>query len=256
MLLLASFTWETPRMSINLIESEHRTEKSLRSTFVSVAVHACIISLAVYASANAAEVRVTSPTDTVTVFYPQTAAEPSDGPSRPIERRAPRDPGRVPGLPRSPITLSNDVPLSLPPIDSNPFVIDDGHELFGSSTQNDGPASGPKVECFADCGRIPYAYPANEVEKPAMPRNGNPSPKYPSLLESSRVEGAVLVQFVVDTLGVADMSTFKVLDATNDLFAESTRATLSKWRFYPAEAGGRKVKQIVQLPLKFVAPHR
>jgi hypothetical protein len=31
---------------------------------------------------------------------------------------------------------------------------------------------------------------------------------------------------------------------------------LPKWRFYPAEAAGRKVKQIVQLPLKFVAPSR
>ena len=243
-------------MSINLIESEHRTEKSLRSTFVSVAVHACIISLAAYASASAGEVLVTSPIDTVTVIYPRTATRPNDAPSHPIERSASRDPGRVPGLPRSPITLSNDVPISLPPIDSSPFVIDDGHALFGSSTQNDGPATGPKGECFADCGRIPYAYPADEVEKPAMPRSGNPSPKYPSVLESSRVEGAVLVQFVVDTLGVADMSTFKVLDATNDLFAESTRATLSKWRFYPAEASGRKVRQFVQLPLKFVATRR
>jgi len=26
------------------------------------------------------------------------------------------------------------------------------------------------------------------------------------------------------------------------------------WRFYPAEAGGHKVKQYVQLPIRFQAP--
>ena len=52
-----------------------------------------------------------------------------------------------------------------------------------------------------------------QVEKPALPREGNPNPKYPSMLESSRVEGEVLAQFVVDTSGKADMSTFKVLSS-------------------------------------------
>ena len=94
-----------------------------------------------------------------------------------------------------------------------------------------------------------------QVEKPALPREGNPNPKYPSMLESSRVEGEVLAQFVVDTMGKADMSTYKVLQASNDLFASSLKTTLPQWRFYPAEAGGHKVKQIVQLPLKFVAPN-
>ena len=60
---------------------------------------------------------------------------------------------------------------------------------------------------------------------------------------------------VVDTMGKADMSTYKVLQASNDLFASSLKTTLPQWRFYPAEAGGHKVKQIVQLPLKFVAPN-
>jgi periplasmic protein TonB len=89
-----------------------------------------------------------------------------------------------------------------------------------------------------------------------MARDDNPIPNYPSLLESSRIQGTVLVQFVVDTLGRADMQSFKVLQSSNELFVQSLRAALPKWRFYSAEAGGRKVKQIVQLPLKFVAPSR
>src|SRR5947209_18496166 len=70
MLLLVSFTWETPRMPINLIESERRAQKSLRGTFVSVAVHASLITLAVYATANAGQLKVSTPADTVITFYP------------------------------------------------------------------------------------------------------------------------------------------------------------------------------------------
>ena len=52
-LLLVSFTWETPRMSINLIESEQRCTQMLGAKlFVSVAVHASLITLAVYATAQ------------------------------------------------------------------------------------------------------------------------------------------------------------------------------------------------------------
>ena len=64
------------------------------------------------------------------------------------------------------------------------------------------------------------------------------------------------MQFVVDTLGRVDMSTFRVLDSSNELFVRAFVEMLPKWRFYPAEAGGRKVKQLVQLPLKFVAQHQ
>lgn len=42
----------------------------------------------------------------------------------------------------------------------------------------------------------------------------------------------------------------------NELFVRALAETLPDWRFSPAEAGGRKVKQVVQLPLKFVARHQ
>jgi hypothetical protein len=90
--LLVSFTWETPRMSIDLIESERRSPKALGGTFVSVALHAALISLAVYATANAGEVAVTMPADTVTVFYPpqrKEPAHPDNGSARPSHPAVP-----------------------------------------------------------------------------------------------------------------------------------------------------------------------
>jgi outer membrane biosynthesis protein TonB len=247
--LLVSFTWETPRMSIDLIESGRRSPKALGGTFVSVALHAALISLAVYATANAGEVAVTVPADTVTMFYPpqrKVPAHPDKGSARPSHPA-------VPDFPREPVLQPPiDVPDKLPPIDASagtlpPESLFPTRDVPGSGTGRAGSRTEP------DSGEPMLAF---QVDKPAMGRDGNAIPGYPSLLESSHVEGSVLVQFVVDTLGHADMQSFKVLEASNDLFAQSVESALPKWRFYPAEARGRKVKQIVQLPLKFVAPRR
>jgi periplasmic protein TonB len=71
------------------------------------------------------------------------------------------------------------------------------------------------------------------------------------MLRSANVEGEVLAQFVVDTTGRADMSTFKILKSSHDLFTNSVRSVLPNMRFYAAEIGGRKVKQLVQMPFQF-----
>ncbi len=81
-----------------------------------------------------------------------------------------------------------------------------------------------------------------------------PRPRYPEQLRGAGVSGRVIAQFVVDTLGKAEMNTFKVLKASNDLFVGSVKSVLPQMKFYPAEAGGRKVKQLVQMPFKFTAP--
>lgn len=250
--LLVSFTWETPRMSINLIESERRSQGSLGGTLVSIALHASLISLAVYSTAKAGEASVRVPIDTVTVFYPP---QPKKPPRTPVTRTTPAQPSHppAPSLPREPVPRAPvDIPDKLPSIDSSIGTTIPAESLFDGGLANTrehgaGSATG------SDSGEPMLA---SQVDKPVMARDGNPNPKYPSLLESSRTEGSVLVQFVVDTLGRAEMNSFKVLDASNDRFAQSLRSTLPKWRFYPAEAGGRKVKQIVQLPLRFVAPSR
>jgi periplasmic protein TonB len=247
--LHVSFTWETPRMSIDLIESGRASQRSLGGTLVSIALHASLITLAVYATAKAGEVAVTVPIDTVTVFYPPQPKKHAGESRSPAHPNAPS----TPAFPREPVPAPViDIPDKLPPIDSSAGRIP-AESLF---VNRDSPGSGKGGAgslTGSDSGEPMFAY---EVDKPAMARDGNPIPKYPTLLESSHVEGSVLVQFVVDTLGRAEMRSFKVLESANELFVQSLLTALPKWRFYPAEAGGRKVKQIVQLPLEFVAPRR
>ena len=95
------------------------------------------------------------------------------------------------------------------------------------------------------------AYFEFQVERAASPQPGNVAPRYPDSLRVARVEGEVLAQFVVDTLGRPDMATFKVIKSTHDLFTNTVKASLPNMLFYPAEVGGRKVKQLIQMPFEF-----
>jgi protein TonB len=90
-----------------------------------------------------------------------------------------------------------------------------------------------------------------QVEKQVAAYPGNTAPRYPDMLRSANVEGEVLAQFTVDTTGRAEMATFRVLKSTHDLFTNAVKAQLPNMKFYPAEVGGKKVKQLVQMPFQF-----
>jgi TonB family protein len=121
---------------------------------------------------------------------------------------------------------------------------------FACSLQSDN-ATGPKPS------QLPVRVTDNQnffefqVEKTAQLVPGTPGPQYPDQLKASKTEGGVFVQFVVDTSGTADMRTLKVLKSSDELFTTSVRNAIPTMRFSPAEVGGRKVKQLVQMPFQF-----
>jgi TonB family protein len=100
------------------------------------------------------------------------------------------------------------------------------------------------------------AYLEYQVEQPVIAANGNRVPVYPASLEKAHVSGQVLVQFVVNTDGSADMASFKVLKSSHALFTQSVKDALSSMRFVPAEVGGKKVRQLVQMPFGFKVPEK
>jgi TonB family protein len=77
------------------------------------------------------------------------------------------------------------------------------------------------------------------------------APRYPDALRSAGIEGEVSAQYVVDTLGMVDAGTLKILSSTDPAFTEAVRASLPSVRFSPAEVDGRKVKQLVSMPYVF-----
>lgn len=55
---------------------------------------------------------------------------------------------------------------------------------------------------------------------------------------------AVKVDVVVDTLGRADMKTFKVVESSHPWLAQNLKATMPSWRFRAARLAGCKVPRI------------
>jgi TonB family protein len=113
---------------------------------------------------------------------------------------------------------------------------------WSSTGRNPNTSGVPKVK-----GPVYFEF---QVEKPAAP-TGNAHPIYPAVLHAAKVEASVVAQFVVLEDGSVDMDTFKIVRSTQDLFAASARQFVMRARFTPAEIGGKKVRELVQLPIEF-----
>ena len=106
-------------------------------------------------------------------------------------------------------------------------------------------------EFVVDVQQEEPAYFEFQVMTPVRALPNQPTPRYPESMRKSGIQGEVLAQFVVDTLGHADMSTFKVLRSTATEFSNAVRVALPLMSFVPAELQNRKVRQIVQMPFNF-----
>ena len=92
---------------------------------------------------------------------------------------------------------------------------------------------------------------SDQVDRQVAVVPGNAPPRYPDLLRSSGVEGQVTAVFVVDEHGRAEEGSIRFTRSDNRLFEDAVREGLRRMRFIPAEVGGRKVKQLVQMPFVF-----
>lgn len=81
------------------------------------------------------------------------------------------------------------------------------------------------------------------------------APEYPSHLVERGIEGSAAVRFVVDTDGVVDTITYRVVHTTHPDFAVAVHRSLKGMRFRPAIRGGLRVRQLVEQTFSFkIAP--
>jgi protein TonB len=80
---------------------------------------------------------------------------------------------------------------------------------------------------------------------------GSPSPIYPEALRSAGMEGRVVAEFVIDTMGRAELATFRAVESAHKLFTRAVRDALVRMRFAPAEAHGRLVRVLVRQDFVF-----
>ena len=231
----------------NLIESKAKKQKRAGGVIFSAVLHAVLITGAVYGTLQAKNA-IEKPKQEKVEFVEM---KKKDEPPPPKEEPKPPPPDVVMKAPPPKgfqvLTAPIKIPDVLPDIDLSKKVTNEAD--FSGKGVAGGIAKGVVGGTPQPVSDQPYF--EFQVEKQVAPVPGNPQPRYPDMLRSANVEGEVLAQFVVDTTGRAEMSTFKVLKASHDLFTNSVKSALANMRFYPAEVGGRKVKQLVQMPFVF-----
>jgi TonB family protein len=96
-----------------------------------------------------------------------------------------------------------------------------------------------------------------DVDSAAVRDPRSAAPGYPADMEARGVEGLVRVRFVVDSTGLIDVSTIKVLQTTNESFARAVRAAMPEMRFRPAMMATHPVRQLSEQNFAFrVQPKR
>jgi TonB family protein len=100
-------------------------------------------------------------------------------------------------------------------------------------------------------------YTAEQVDQPAQADSSSPLTLfYPEQLKAAKIPGHVVLEFVVDTLGQVETETIGVVLATHPRFAEAARSAVWNAQFSPAVRQGRRVRQVVQLPVDFTVSAR
>jgi len=94
-------------------------------------------------------------------------------------------------------------------------------------------------------------YSVLEVDTAVVRSSASAAPAYPPKLLAAHVQGFVNARYVVDTTGMADTTTFDVIDATNPEFITAVRDVLPLMHFQPAKIGALKVRQLVQQQFSF-----
>jgi hypothetical protein len=94
-------------------------------------------------------------------------------------------------------------------------------------------------------------YSVLEVDTAVVRSAASAAPVYPPALLAAHVQGFVNARYVVDTTGLADTTTFDVMQATNPEFISAVRNVLPYMHFQPAKIGPMKVRQLVQQQFSF-----
>jgi protein TonB len=225
-----------------LLESRAIRPRRAGSTMASALLHGAVIAAAIGLARPHSGGAITPPKpDTSVVYIPMY-------PETQVDRRiGHRSSGGRAQTGRSIVAIPIFDLHELPPIDltvAEPVIA----EPLGP-----GPSDGLKTD--RGNGGSGLQYDGGVIDERAVDRTPSvigraPEPRYPTPLREAGIQGRVVAEFVVDTLGHAEMDGLK-LDATQALFGESVRDVLPRYRFTPGEVAGSKVRTRVQLPFDF-----
>ena len=176
-------------------------------------------------------------------------------------RPVPVVPPKVPTTPA--LVAPTKVALSLPAVDlkAPPTVSDVVAPPAADIVKSSGIASGGSVKRDDDeggggrkgglgSGASGKAYDENQVDR-AVEISRKAEPRYPEALKSVGVEGVVVMRFIVSAEGRVEPGSIEAVSSPNKLFSDAVRSALLNTRYRAAEAGGNKVRQLVEQSFAF-----
>lgn len=222
----------------HLIECQRKTNK--REVFAvrmaSLVIHTMVVAAVAYATLHAGQGDTAVKADSI-VFIGQPQRQ------NPPEQRPPSL--DVPLKVFQTVLAPEEIPNNLPPVDLQPHF--NANDYL--ATQHDGSTADPMSagsDVFSE---------AIVEEKPSV-LSGS-TPVYPEFLRQAGIQGRVIVQAVIDTLGRAEPTSVKILLSPNLGFDQSARDYVLKARLRPARVHGRAVRVLINIPIEFrIAPAR
>ena len=233
-------------MFTTLVESRAVRPRTGRGALMSVLLHGSVIAGAVAMTHPGRVDARSEPTEKPPVYV--AAPRMPERPPLPVDSRQEEVHHTPPALPATTIIVPAIVPLTLPPIDLSGPVLPPDRIVIGGPALPTGTSTGTVTPSELTSGAV---VDVNAVERVPRILGSAPPPRYPVALRESGVAGRVLVRFVIDTLGRAELDGAVVTETTHTLFSDAVKNVLGLYRFSPGSIGGRKVRTMVQLPFTF-----
>lgn len=233
----------------HLLESKPVRARSRSAAIISLVVHVALAGTAV-----AATKIVVDPSGPADVPPDLVFIQPIE-PAAPAPRPQPAEPEPAP--PESPepatpappvptVEVPTEVPEGIPSVE--PSTAPTAEPVIGGPPSTGTPGTGEGTSTTGGGGEPLWA---DEVEKAAAPLGRQREPRYPDILRSQRIEGRVVVAFVVDERGRVEPNSIRVIESAHALFEPAVKAAVLGTRFRPAEWRGRAVRQLVQQAFVF-----
>ncbi len=218
----------------HLIESNRRANRKriAGGGLVSLVLHTGVIVGAVFATLRAGDTAHDVVVDTTLVYLNQPRQQEQEEQPKVVQLDIPLKGFQT-------VIAPTMIPTNIPAIDLQEKF--DPRDYSGTGVEG-GVAEGlvPTGQIFAE---------AVVEEKPDL--LSGPPVTYPPLLRQAGIEGHVLVEFVIDTLGRAERNSIRIVRSSNPGFDQPVRENVSRALFRPARVHGRAVRVLVQMPFNF-----
>ncbi len=101
-----------------------------------------------------------------------------------------------------------------------------------------------------------HIYSADELTAQPAPQSVKDAARiisrsYPHLLRERKIEGSVLLEFVIEPDGKVDKATIQVVAATVRQLGEAASGAIQKIKFKPGKVDGKAVRTRVRFPLRY-----